>query len=976
MIPSKHKASAKRRPKSSSIPKHHDGKEYVVCLKDGIDYDKFWEEMETTIASPAEIPDRAVRIANERPNMKRICHYILTDEEAKRLRADGRVVSVDIPAGHKDGVTMMPHARQTGNFSKPVNMSLSTGNRINWGLIRGNTTDNIYGTENTIDTTYDYTLDGLGVDVVIVDTGIQADHPEFNDYNNSSRVQQINWFDASDTAPNNVQANNNDIDIVVSADSEIWFDKNNTSAGLFLGSSDLAIENFSVQTESINRALRMRYVGDSIWYREGLNDINWEVRLLDNNWMEVSILRHDAATRVDVEGIIQTSGDTSIVVKDIDTSNLYEGQFIRFGDSSNWTGYHGTVRELGTYDGSSLIHTYVIDYLENPGIGDLNDLIVGLRLERQIDLGGGSINGYALITELNLNGNEVNYTADGSTTSFLVADRPIDQRNIIVAVIGSLQNIYTDYNVVYDNGNTYIQFTYTPVETYEVNISFPPSLVFETTASCDQGPLVFSAYTGSGDDSVIDSIDSPTQITISGFDGGNINHGYAYMFVGSSDSNPYWSFDNEYGDTIIDLSDLADPSLFGPEATPVSFLLKTDNHGVNWTRQGGIGNNYRAVLDGSGHWVAQAGLATTVGAPLTTVQVDAYHDYTESNFTTPFPFKVPFTGFVPSLHYTDVAGHGTHVAGIAAGRTYGWAKNAHIYALKMRDLSGNGGLTQEEMFDAIIGWHNNKTNGRPTVVNLSWGYGGYYAGFDILGGSYRGLVWEDDVARPDYGMGYFGTFPIRNYSTDTGVEEMITAGIHVCISSGNDGVKIDVPGGPDYNNYFVFADGEGTDFYYYQKGSSPYSKHALMVGSLDLDTYDAARDRKADYSNGGPGTDIYAPGTGIMSSMSNVNTLADEGYFEAPFFLDGEYKQANLSGTSMASPQIAGMVALFLQANPHATPAEMKAWVLANAGHNMWDYNTNGMDYENGYSPWGGDNKVVYNKFNSQYSIWIRNNGD
>ena len=31
-------------------------------------------------------------------------------------------------------------------------------------------------------------------------------------------------------------------------------------------------------------------------------------------------------------------------------------------------------------------------------------------------------------------------------------------------------------------------------------------------------------------------------------------------------------------------------------------------------------------------------------------------------------------------HYRDFDGHGTHCAGIAAGKTYGWAKKAHIYS--------------------------------------------------------------------------------------------------------------------------------------------------------------------------------------------------------------------------------------------------------------------------------------------------------
>ena len=108
-------------------------------------------------------------------------------------------------------------------------------------------------------------------------------------------------------------------------------------------------------------------------------------------------------------------------------------------------------------------------------------------------------------------------------------------------------------------------------------------------------------------------------------------------------------------------------------------------------------------------------------------------------------------------------------------------------------------------------------------------------------------------------------------------------------------------------------------------------------------------------------------------TSATVNTLAEEGNADAPYHLDTAYKQANLSGTSMASPQIAGMIALWLQANPHATPADMKAWMLSNAGGQMWDYGSDGMDYQIPYSPWGGAAKIAYNKFNSANSLVIRN---
>ena len=37
-------------------------------------------------------------------------------------------------------------------------------------------------------------MDGTGVDIVIQDSGLQVDHPEFKDANGNSRVQLIDWF--------------------------------------------------------------------------------------------------------------------------------------------------------------------------------------------------------------------------------------------------------------------------------------------------------------------------------------------------------------------------------------------------------------------------------------------------------------------------------------------------------------------------------------------------------------------------------------------------------------------------------------------------------------------------------------------------------------------------------------------------------------------------------------------------------------
>ena len=70
------------------------------------------------------------------------------------------------------------------------------------------------------------------------------------------------------------------------------------------------------------------------------------------------------------------------------------------------------------------------------------------------------------------------------------------------------------------------------------------------------------------------------------------------------------------------------------------------------------------------------------------------------------------TGTMSTGHYTDYDGHGTHCAGIAPGKTYGWAKNARIYAVKLAGLEGtsdpNNGIPITDAFDIIKEWHKRK----------------------------------------------------------------------------------------------------------------------------------------------------------------------------------------------------------------------------------------------------------------------------
>jgi subtilisin family serine protease len=83
---------------------------------------------------------------------------------------------------------------------------------------------------------------------------------------------------------------------------------------------------------------------------------------------------------------------------------------------------------------------------------------------------------------------------------------------------------------------------------------------------------------------------------------------------------------------------------------------------------------------------------------------------------------------------------------------------------------------------------------------------------------------------------------------------------------------------------------------------------ALTVSATD------SSDAKPRWANRGTCVDVFAPGIGITSAWATSDTAT-----------------STISGTSMASPHVAGAAALYLAANPSATPAQVQAAVVARA---------------------------------------------
>lgn len=322
----------------------------------------------------------------------------------------------------------------------------------------------------------------------------------------------------------------------------------------------------------------------------------------------------------------------------------------------------------------------------------------------------------------------------------------------------------------------------------------------------------------------------------------------------------------------------------------------------------------------------------------------------------------------PAGHYSDVDGHGTHCAGTAVGRLYGWARGANIYAITIIDNPGNTyGISAS--FNLIRGWHNNKTNGRPTVVNMSWGYFGYYSG--ITGGNYRGTPWTASTIQNAYGMldspynfdSGTGLYyhPIRVSSVDADIEDCIDDGIILVAAAGNDAHKMDVSGGADYDNYFTNGFGNR----YYHRGATPNGPAGVVsVGSVRLST----GERKAAYSTTGPGVQVYAPGDSIQSAVPVGSTIASA-YSAVDYPGNASFKAVKISGTSMASPQVAGVLACLVGSRTNYNSSDCVSWLERKGIVNrMTEVGSGYTDY---FSFQTGPNRYLRQPFTSQTPLRV-----
>ncbi|HEY1936871.1 MAG TPA: S8 family peptidase [Candidatus Angelobacter sp.] len=292
--------------------------------------------------------------------------------------------------------------------------------------------------------------------------------------------------------------------------------------------------------------------------------------------------------------------------------------------------------------------------------------------------------------------------------------------------------------------------------------------------------------------------------------------------------------------------------------------------------------------------------------------------------------------FIPGDTSTnDAYGHGTHVAGILAGNGHdsqsgypvqyiGVAPNANIINLRVLDANGSG--TDSQVIAAIQRAIQLKATYNIRVINLSLGRNVY-----------------------------------ESYTLDPvcqAVEAAWKSGIVVVVAAGNSGRD---------NSY-------GTQGYATIQAPAN-DPNVITVGATKTNgTPTRLDDTVASYSSKGPTlldhvmkpdmvapgnriVSLAAPGSTLVTSLLNLNiqpiTSCLLGLLGNNCTTGASGKYTQLSGTSMATPIVAGAAALMFQKDSTLTPDTIKARMMKTAwkGYpvNSWGYDTKGTGYLSQY---------------------------
>ncbi|MEK6892289.1 MAG: S8 family serine peptidase, partial [Nanoarchaeota archaeon] len=301
------------------------------------------------------------------------------------------------------------------------------------------------------------------------------------------------------------------------------------------------------------------------------------------------------------------------------------------------------------------------------------------------------------------------------------------------------------------------------------------------------------------------------------------------------------------------------------------------------------------LLDEDGNNCTSSGKDCLTGKGVTIAIIDTGVDYTHPDLGGCFGQECKVIGGYDFVNQDndpmDDNGHGTHVAATAAGNgaLKGVAPDAKIVAYKVLNSEGSGSFN--EIIAAIERSVDPNQDGdfsdHLNIISMSLGAGCF---------EYNKDCGPDD--------------PLS-----TAVDNAVKEGVVAVIAAGNSGPSKGTIGTP------------GT------------ARKAITVGATDKNN------QMALFSSRGPvefdgeyliKPDIVAPGVNICAALSSQHAS----YFDTNKCLDNNHM--SISGTSMATPHIAGAAALLKQADPSWAPEDIKSALMLYAKELGYDSNEHG----------------------------------